>query len=221
MPKSGNLSKSNIRILEIIKEVNADILVLTETNSVIHPGPDYITCVASRSLPLNQLYDNCIHHEGENRTTIWAKYLLNEQIKTSNDDTNTCCSLSSPFGSIIVYGTIIGIQGHKKPWFEEDLNNLIKDKDLFSDNCIIAGDFNLSFLDNYYPNVRAKKKLELFFAESGLVNITKSIPKNIDHIVISKKTLDLFKPEPIVEFMPMIDKSVSDHKWVSVMFEWK
>jgi len=152
MPKSGRSSVKNARIMDILKEINADILVLTETNAVIHPGSVYITCISSNPLPVGQLYDNCIYQEGENRTTIWSKYPLQNRITTSNDDTNSCCALNTSFGIIIVYGAIIGIQGQKKPWFASDLDHVITDSNPLSKNgnFILAGDFNLSFSDNYY-----------------------------------------------------------------------
>ena len=69
------------------------------------------------------------------------------------------------------------------------------------------------------PHAAAKGKLTGLFAESGMVNTTALIPENIDHIVVSKQLHDLFDTEPVVEFMPGIDKSISDHKWVSVRYE--
>jgi hypothetical protein len=88
MPKTGKWSVKNTRITEILKEIDADILVLTETNAVIHPWQEYTTCISSKPLPVGQLHDDCIYHIGENRTTIWFKYPLLELINTSNDDTN-------------------------------------------------------------------------------------------------------------------------------------
>ncbi len=201
-------------ILEKIKEIDADILILTETSTAIDLSEDYFG-VQSIPLPTDGLFDTVYYNRGENRTAIWSKYPIVENISTSNDYTNTCAKLKTPFGNFIFYAAIIGFLGRKNPYFQQDLENVQKDLENLSKqgNICLAGDFNLSFCDNYFPDRGAKQKLKDQFQENNLMNLTEEIPNNIDHIVINK---DFIRDFGIEISIWNEDKKLSDHKGVSV-----
>jgi transposase-like protein len=71
-PRKSSRIKSQ-KILEQLREVNADILVLTETNSSINPGEEYQSFATKPLVQVSQR-DGVQYAEGENRVTIWSKY---------------------------------------------------------------------------------------------------------------------------------------------------
>jgi hypothetical protein len=218
IPKNGILAKNTI-IMETIKLLDADIFILTETNSTISLLPQYITSVSSDILPVNEIFDGAKYNPGENRTTIWSKFPMIQKLAVSNSYTNVCVDLKAPFGIIRVYGAIIGIQGQKKPWFTNDLNATVDDCKVLSKNMnfLLAGDFNLSFSDNFYPHKIAKQVLESVFEECQLKNFTAILPDNIDHIVGSESLVN-FCGTPSTDIIRMKNKSISDHSCVFVTF---
>jgi hypothetical protein len=71
LERPNDSSKSrNTNIIEELNEVDADILILTETNTIINPGSAYTPFATTSLKLLNQPY----YKKGENRTTIWSKY---------------------------------------------------------------------------------------------------------------------------------------------------
>lgn len=77
-----NLERPKLKnqlILDKLSEYNADILILTETNSSIKLNQDY-SFLATESL--RNGYDGVQYKVGENRTTIWTKYQIGIQHKT-------------------------------------------------------------------------------------------------------------------------------------------
>ncbi|MBF0694645.1 MAG: hypothetical protein IR153_06270 [Flavobacterium sp.] len=75
--------------------------------------------------------------------------------------------------------------------FKVDLPRQIEDYEKFSQehNLCIAGDFNISFSDNYYYTKSGRDELSKCFEKAGLVNLTAGLQWNIDHIAISKDIL--------------------------------
>lgn len=86
-----------------------------------------------------------------------------------------------------------------------------------------AGDFNLSFCDNYYTKKPARDQLNDLFATLKMKNLTADIPENIDHIVLSDAFIsgssvekecwntDKKRARPII---------LSDHKGVAVTIQY-
>lgn len=203
----------NTKIVEALKEVDADILILTETNSLIHPGEEY-SSFATTSL---QLLDEPHYENGENRTTIWSKYPVNRYMKTYDSFTSICVGIRTPLGELNVYGTIIGIYGNRNESFNVDLEMQIADWRRISEmeNICVAGDFNISFADNYYYTKLGRQKINDCFQELKIDNLTRQIPENIDHIAISESFVKQRKPVP--SFWNE-DKKLSDHIGVCVNF---
>jgi endonuclease/exonuclease/phosphatase family metal-dependent hydrolase len=138
-----------------------------------------------------------------------------EQIETFNSETSICTILDTSFGELAVYGTIIGIYGNRHENFNVDLEKQLLDfkKISASQNICIAGDFNISFSDNYYFTKMGRQELNTIFENQQLNNVTKNIAENIDHIVISEKFIENCNVESKTW---NLDKKLSDHIGVSV-----
>ncbi len=137
--QSSRLSK----IQDILIDLDADILILTETNRFIDLGSRYYSFHSSNIS--NQMYK-----EAELRSSIYSKYPSLAKIKTFNEETSICEVLDTPIGEIAVYATIIGIYGNRHPNFKTDLELQVQDFKIIGREypMILAGDFNISFSDN-------------------------------------------------------------------------
>jgi endonuclease/exonuclease/phosphatase family metal-dependent hydrolase len=168
-------------IIDCLKKIDADILILTETNEVIDLGKEYTAFHTSK---LSESY----YKEGEKRVGIYTKYNAVNQIETFRNDTSICINVITPNGNLAVYGTIIGINGSKRKNFVEDLDKQIIDFERLTNtsNLCIGGDLNISFSDNYYFTTAGRLKLNTTFDRLHLVNLTASLPQNIDHIILPK-----------------------------------
>lgn len=195
-------------ILDVLKTVNADILILTETSEFLSLDNAYNFFHSTNA-------KETFYTEGEKRVSIYSKYNSVGHIKTFRDDTSICTILETPLGDLAVYGTIIGIEGNRKPNFEEDLDRQLLDFEKIAkeNNLCIGGDFNISFADNYYFTDDGREKLNASFAKLDLKNLTSEIPKNIDHITL---TNNFITGKSITLDMWNLDKTLSDHIGVSV-----
>lgn len=217
-PNPSSVGK-NETILAELKRVNADLVILTETNSIIDPGAEY-TPLASDPLPIPGQSD---YKQGENRTTVWSKYPL-RRIETYDPATAVCINVQTPQGSLNVYGTVIGKLGSREQSFLPDLEKQIADWQRISqigDICI-AGDFNISFSDSYYFTKEGRKKISDCFETLQINNLTGQKAECIDHIAISDsfvKTAICTADEWNLERRKAIPR-LSDHKgvWVNLNF---
>lgn len=207
--------KSDELVLAKISEFNADILILTETNSLINPGKEY-AFVATKTLEKG--FDGVNYQSGENRTTIWTKFKINKQCKTSDKYTSVCADIETPNGLLRVYGTIIGVFGGIGERFTLDLEYQLSD---FEHLCVenffcIGGDFNVTFSGRAYPSYDARNKLNATFEKLNLQNVTSEIENNVDHIVLSKIFLENKKIS--IETWNH-DKKLSDHIGICITLE--
>jgi hypothetical protein len=215
-PHAGSEKNDNIRA--ILKEIDADILVLTETNWCIDPGVVY-TPLASDPLPTPGLYR---YKHGENETTIWSKYPIS-RIKTYNSSVSVCAKVRTPHGDFIVYGTVIGILGNRDKTFLPELERQMADWGEIgkSNTMCIVGDFNQSFSDDFYFTKAGREKLSHSFKNLGMASLTAELAKSVCHIVVS----DALLAGPTPSIAPMtwndpVDKKLSDHKAVCVSIEF-
>jgi endonuclease/exonuclease/phosphatase family metal-dependent hydrolase len=206
----------NSQIIQALKEVNADILILTETNSLISPGEQY---TPYSSEPLPNLKDSIAYKSGENRTTIWSKYRAITRIETSDSSTSVCVSVETPLGELNIYGTVIGVLGNREKSFLPDLKSQILDwgRICGSGDTCIAGDFNITFSDNYYFTKDGRAQILDCFAHLKIDNLTSSLSENIDHIAISESFLKTTKYTTQIWNQ---DKHLSDHKGVCVSLDY-
>jgi endonuclease/exonuclease/phosphatase family metal-dependent hydrolase len=205
-PTNQSLRLTNIQ--DILISLEADIIILTETNKFIDLGSEYYSFNSSG-------FSNPMYKEGELRSSIYSKYPSFAKIKTFNEETSICEVLDTPIGNIAVYATIIGIYGNRHPNFKTDLELQLQDfKSIGTQYPIcLAGDFNISFIDNYYYTKEGRDKLNKSFNELGLINLTDKVQNNIDHIVISQELLSVSEVNCHVW---NLDKNLSDHIGVMV-----
>ena len=205
-PNKSTFKKKSI--IQCLKIINADILILTETNEIINWGETYNYFHTSK---LEESY----YKEGERRVSIYSKYNSVEDIRTFREDTAICKKLKTPFGDLVVYGTVIGIHGNRRKSFNTDLDEQLLDFDRIAknNNFCICGDLNMTFSDNYYFTIEGRQKLNDSFEHLNLINLTANIPENIDHIVLTRT----FIGEKEIKIGTWnLDKKLSDHIGVVV-----
>ena len=197
------------KIEEVLKALEADILILTETNEHISPGEFYYS-YHSQQLPMPY------YSVGERRVTILAKYKLLNTYPTFRNDTSICVEFETPLGCLIVYGTVAGIHGNRRKDFMADLQQQMEDLrkiGLLNKPLCYAGDLNISFSDNYYFTKAGRTLMQETFSELALSVTTRDIPQNIDHIVISDGYL---KGKKVTCSTWNHDKKLSDHFGVMI-----
>lgn len=195
-------------ITKCLQEINADIVILTETNELIDLGNAYTSYHSA--IPSEEMYK-----PGEKRVGIYSRYEIIEKIRVSNDSTSICLSIKTPFGELAVYGTVIGIYGNRTKEFTENLTEQVNDFINISstNNLAICGDLNISFSDNYYFTENGRQVLTTTFKNLGLVNLTASISENIDHIILPE---EFIQDRKIETECWNIDKKLSDHIGVAI-----
>jgi endonuclease/exonuclease/phosphatase family metal-dependent hydrolase len=217
--------KRNPRIAEQIREIDADVWILTETNASIIPASSRFPqagYVSLASLPTKELF----HKLGESCTAIWSRYGIRQAVETFDVDTAVCAEISTPLGLMIVYGTILtyandtGPNGKSKKWVEHRKAIADHSKDWTKiaaefprHSLCIAGDFNTSFCDNYYAAETNRSDLLAVLKTLGMRNLTAEVEQNIDHITVS---------QPLVNDCAVSvatwneDKQLSDHIGICV-----
>ena len=198
-------------IIELIESYDADIIVLTETNSkLIDLGNNYF---AQHSKPLSKNQDNVnFYREGENRVSIYSKFPIKKRIQTIDEFTSLAIELETTFGNLIIYGTIVGIFGYSrdKDRFVKDFNEQESDfKKIFvNENVCLVGDLNISLSGWIYPSKEYRENLNNIINQFDLDKSTGNLDANIDHILISKKFIKNREIQ-VEEFNS--DKKLSDH----------
>lgn len=212
-------SKNGKKVKEIIKfliDLNADILVLTETNEFINLGPDYN--VSHTSILQDKMYKT-----GERRVSIFSKFPFADKtngFKTFNSDTSLCVTLKTSLGELAVYGTIIGVLGNRGTQFKNDLENQLLDFENINKhtkNFCLIGDLNISFTDNYYFTKTGRDKLNSSFEKNQMKNFTADIKHNIDHIILTENFVG--KQRFVVSYWNETENKqteLSDHKGVMI-----
>lgn len=194
-------------------ESEADILVLTETDKRLRLDYRFL----HESLPLTG-ETGIKYAPTENRVTIYTDYPCVRKHRTYDERNAVCVELETERGNILVYGTVIGIYGNRHPSFMADLRKQAEDIERLSclgDGLCVCGDYNCSFSDNYYFTQAGRTLLLDTFKRSGLSVLTARMPECIDHIAISERIADVAMAN-IHEWN--IDKTLSDHKGISVAF---
>jgi endonuclease/exonuclease/phosphatase family metal-dependent hydrolase len=149
--------KRNPLIQDKIREIDADIWILTETNAVIVPESkrDPLAGYVPLASVAGTLHSLGEYSRGENCTTIWSRYGIKRTIETFDRDTAVCAEIDTPLGLILVYGTILTYHGDKGPrnnsksWVEHDKEIVRHGEDwekirhrVQRTPLIVAGDFN-------------------------------------------------------------------------------
>ena len=202
--------KEKYLMLSEIEMASADILVLTETDIRLMPDfPHYYQ--TSLLAGLQPIY----YADTENRVSVFSKYEYLGHYETYDKNTAICVELATDRGNLLVYGTIIGITGNRRPDFIPDLKAQMEDvKRLTSEghNICVIGDYNLSFSDGWYYTKEGRKLVEDTFSECGISILTRDRAECIDHIAVSDGFAD--KVISIDEWN--YDKKLSDHKGIVI-----
>lgn len=190
-------------------QLKADILILTETDKRIRPSFSY--CFQTPNLTeINPRY----YRPTENRVSVYTNYKCVAKYPTYDKYSAICVELETELGNLLVYGTIIGIEGNRMPSFREDLYKQVKDFDrLTADGkplCII-GDYNISFADNYYFTNYGRDTIRRCFSENHIMLLTENTRECIDHIAMSNEFI--LNTEAIIDEWNL-DRKMSDHKGV-------
>lgn len=198
-------------MLAMINEIDADILVLTETDSRLQPSV-FKSRIDTPKLPETEPIN---YKDTENRVSIFTKYFIVNQFETFDKYTSVCLELKTEFGNLRVYGTIIGIYGNRNKNFKIDLKKQIEDIDKLASghNFCLIGDYNISFSDNYYYTTWGKEELNLSFDKNGLELVSRERKNCIDHIALSKTFIG-DKEIEVSEWNE--DKKLSDHKGILI-----
>ncbi len=204
-------SKETAKIISILENLNADIVVLTEYDERVNLK-NYPFQMATKSVSEIQPE---YYKPSEKRVKIYSKYEIVNQLPTYDEYTSCCAEIKTERGNLLVYGTIIGIFGNRNENFKTDLPKQIIDFNSMSKNhniCII-GDYNITFSDKYYFTNWGRNELNNSFLENKIKNLTHHLPETIDHIAISQEFIGKAHVE-IHEWN--LDKKLSDHKGVCI-----
>ena len=206
--------KHKDKLAEIIRFSNAldvDIFVLTETDEQVqldypyrYQTPRLTDAPLTYQLPVT-------YKPTENRVSIFSNYPCIRQHETYDRYTSICVEFTTPIGNLLVYGTIIGINGNRHPSFKNDIARQCDDfkKLVTVGNLCICGDFNCTFADNYYFTKHGRDTLEHMFLDNKINLLTRNQLECIDHIAISQ---DFIANGNITVAEWNFDKSLSDHK---------
>ncbi len=197
-------------LLQCCEEARADILVLTETDCRMKPPYRY----CYQTPPLTEVQPDYAYKETENRVSIYTNYPCIRQYQTYDDHTAICVELETEEGSLLVYGTIMGVSGNRRSSFKEDVVKQAADfRRLTSEGraLCVCGDYNLSFADNYYYTKFGRETIQQVFDECRIRLLTAEVPECIDHIAVSEGWA-VGKTVRIREWNE--DRRLSDHKGI-------
>ena len=207
------------RIIRLCSETRADVLVLTESDQQI--ALDYPYCFHTptpqdRVLPEGR--GVLRYKPTEHRVSIFSRYPCTRHCQTFDPYTALCVELETEKGSLLVYGTIIGILGNRDKSFISDLRQQLFDFDRLvkeGHSLCVCGDFNCSFGDNYYFTRTGRDLLQESFQKNRMRLLTEKVPCCVDHIALSSQ----FVSDEDIQIQEWnLDKSLSDHKGIAVRF---
>lgn len=196
------------KIAEACKAINADILVLTETDERLELP--YSHCFTTERDKM-QLY-----RETERRVIVYTNYPEIKRYSTYDSTRSLCVGLDTEYGKLLVYGIVIGLFGNRHPSFLEDARSQAKDFELVAQagmNLCYIGDFNCSFSDNYYFTGKGREVILDTLNKNGLRLVTAEQPECVDHIALTAGMTD--GTEMLIEEWNQ-DKQLSDHKGILV-----
>ena len=200
-----------------------DFLVLTEAVDLdLNRYPYQYSCLP---IPENTVYENLNYTEylkGEKafRTILYSKIPCSKRHPVTDDKTSLALEFGTPSGTIVFYCTIIGTWFNRQPFADKELRNTISDcRKIHAENTnlFIIGDFNTSFRsgeEKFSISRKTTAGLTALFDDLQLINTTRQIRENIDHIVVPESFAG-----NIIEAGTFVDKYiVSDHQGIFIQF---
>lgn len=105
-PDPADVARNQAR-LEKIREIGADLWILTETQEVIDLSDTHhgASTVPSFRKPL----------PGEACASVWSRWPILRRLDTSDPSEAVCVEVAHPEGTLLVYGSIIAYAGYKGP----------------------------------------------------------------------------------------------------------
>ncbi len=204
-------------ITDTCNRLNADILVLTETDEQVSPHFSFgVYTPTPPEIILPKYPEPLRYRHTEHRIAIYSNYRFIQQYRTYDRFTALCVEVETELGNLLVYGSIMGVQGNRRPSYQVDIAAQMADiKRLTSEgrNLCICGDFNCSFADNYYFTNEGRNALRESLNDSHMALLTGAQPECVDHIAISQDFISGYNFE-IEEWNQEI--RLSDHKGISV-----
>jgi exonuclease III len=92
------------RQLDKILQINADIIVLTETCPKVDLSGIGYEVLASE-----------LNKYGKNYSALWSKWPIEQAIDTYDMQTAICSKVKAPIGTLIIYGTILTYRNDRGP----------------------------------------------------------------------------------------------------------
>ena len=198
-------------IVHACERIQADILILTETDERIRPSFRHCFQTPNPAETAPGRYG-----PAENRVSVFTDYKCIGFHPTYDRYTALCVELETELGNLCVYGTIMGVEGNRRASFREDLSGQVKDFARLSaagKHLCVGGDFNVSFCDNYYFTNYGRDTLLRSFSENRIRLLTENVPECIDHIAVSET---FFKNGDVKIEEWNLEKKLSDHKGIAV-----
>ena len=202
-------------ILSECSKIAADILVLTENDERI--TPEYKYCF--KTSLLKGILTPSVYADTENRVSIFTNYECVGRLPTYDEKTTVCVELCTDKGNLLVYGTVMGINGNRRASYREDLTRQLEDISRYAKagyNICVSGDFNCSFCDNYYFTNFGRNQVLKAFSEHHIDILTKDRPECIDHIAVSSAFIG---NAGVCAEEWNYDKILSDHKGIAVTIQ--
>jgi endonuclease/exonuclease/phosphatase family metal-dependent hydrolase len=198
-PKQNGHAKNRLRIAKI-REIDADLWVLTETHTAIT-----LEGYSNLATPSQTGY----HAQGESFASIWSRWPILQSVPTFDPYFAVCAEVISPVGLMLVYGTIItyandtGPNGNSRRWEEHRKSVASHAADWrrlrleFPDHHFcVAGDFNQSRDGSgWYEDAESLAKLSAALDQSSLQCATEVDMRangllrsraSVDHICLSQ-----------------------------------
>lgn len=204
-------------IIDACNRLNADILVLTETDEQVEPNFSFSICTPTPPEIILPKYPEPLRYKPtEHRIAIYSNYRFVQQHSTYDRFTALCVELETEIGNLLIYGSIMGVQGNRRPSYQADIVAQMADIRRLSKETrklCVCGDFNCSFADNYYFTNEGRAALRNGLEDSRMALLTEAQSECVDHIAISQDLLGGYSVE-IEEWNQ--DKQLSDHKGISV-----
>ena len=105
-PDPADVARNQAR-MEKIREIDADVWILTETHEVIDLSASHHGAATAPS-PRKPL-------PGEACASVWSRWPILRRIETADPTEAVCVEVAHPEGPLLVYGSIIAYAGYKGP----------------------------------------------------------------------------------------------------------
>lgn len=211
------MAHSPAQIQLVCETVQADILVLTESDDRISPKHKY--CFHTPTPPdlKGTRFGTIRYAPTEHRVSIFTNYKPVRQHSTTDEYTSLCLELETERGNLLVYGTIMGTHDVTTT-FPQDLKKQLPDFERLTadgSQLCVCGDFNCFFTGRCWPSRAGRDALLQTLFQTHMELLTKEQLNCIDHIAISKQFLGDAAAH-IEEWN--LDRNLSDHKGIAAQF---